>query len=127
MSIIFCHNTYIGLINIFIVIIYPARIQNPFRMFRKRRYLRHNFKTKEPNTCMRSPYPARMTFFYLILPFDARTYDFPLCGIFVLAHEQYGIFYTSGDGSAFAPVVRPPTTSVPPHWPTQHHLATAAQ
>lgn len=84
-------------------------------------------KTKEPNTCMRSPYPARTTFFYLILPFDARTYDFPLCGIFVLAHEQYGIFYTSGDGSAFAPVVRPPTTSVPPHWPTQHHLATAAQ
>nr|XP_012146593.1 PREDICTED: transcription factor collier isoform X4 [Megachile rotundata] len=42
-------------------------------------------------------------------------------------HEQYGIFYTSGDGSAFAPVVRPPTTSVPPHWSTQHHLATAAQ
>lgn len=54
-------------------------------------------------------------------------YDFPLCEIFVLAHEQYGIFYTSGDGSAFAPVVRPPTTSVPPHWSTQHHLATAAQ
>ncbi|KAK0157113.1 hypothetical protein PV328_011875, partial [Microctonus aethiopoides] len=42
-------------------------------------------------------------------------------------HEQYGIFYSSGDGSAFAPVVRPPTTSVPPHWSTQHHLATAAQ
>lgn len=54
-------------------------------------------------------------------------YDFSLCEIFVLAHEQYGIFYTSGDGSAFAPVVRPPTTSVPPHWSTQHHLATAAQ
>lgn len=46
---------------------------------------------------------------------------------FVLEHEQYGIFYTSGDGSAFAPVIRPPTTSVPPHWSTQHHLATAAQ
>ncbi|KAG5340963.1 COLL factor, partial [Acromyrmex heyeri] len=47
--------------------------------------------------------------------------------LYTSPHEQYGIFYTSGDGSAFAPVVRPPTTSVPPHWPTQHHLATAAQ
>ncbi|KZC11454.1 Transcription factor collier, partial [Dufourea novaeangliae] len=47
--------------------------------------------------------------------------------LYTSPHEQYGIFYTSGDGSAFAPVVRPPTTSVPPHWSTQHHLATAAQ
>ncbi|KMQ92008.1 transcription factor collier-like protein [Lasius niger] len=35
--------------------------------------------------------------------------------LYTSPHEQYGIFYTSGDGSAFAPVVRPPTTSVPPH------------
>ncbi|XP_074108699.1 EBF transcription factor knot isoform X1 [Cotesia typhae] len=48
-------------------------------------------------------------------------------------HEQYGIFYSSGDvggGSAFAPVVRQPATTVSvssPHWSTQHHLATAAQ
>ncbi|XP_033219676.1 transcription factor collier isoform X1 [Belonocnema kinseyi] len=47
--------------------------------------------------------------------------------LYASPHEQYGIFYSSGDGSAFAPVVRPPTTSVPPHWSTQHHLATAAQ
>lgn len=57
----------------------------------------------------------------------ARTYGSGPMWIYVLAHEQYGIFYSSGDGSAFAPVVRPPTTSVPPHWSTQHHLATAAQ
>ncbi|OXU29580.1 hypothetical protein TSAR_016303, partial [Trichomalopsis sarcophagae] len=47
--------------------------------------------------------------------------------LYTSPHEQYGIFYSSGDSSAFAPVVRPPTTSVPPHWSTQHHLATAAQ
>lgn len=96
------------------------------------KFLRHNYKQRNLTLIyvrnLTHTYPARMPFFYLMLPFfDARTYDFSLCGIFVLAHEQYGIFYTSGDGSAFAPVVRPPTTSVPPHWPTQHHLATAAQ
>ncbi|XP_053597751.1 transcription factor collier isoform X2 [Microplitis demolitor] len=48
-------------------------------------------------------------------------------------HEQYGIFYSPGDvggGSAFAPVVRQPTTTASvasPHWSTQHHLAAAAQ
>lgn len=94
-----------------------------FFSLRKRRFLRHNSEQRD----LTHIYNHACLFFYLMLPFDARTYDFPLCGIFVLAHEQYGIFYTSGDGSAFAPVVRPPTTSVPPHWPTQHHLATAAQ
>lgn len=88
---------------------------------------RHNLKRRNLTLIYVHISSTHDIFFYLILSFDARTYDFPLCGIFVLAHEQYGIFYTSGDGSAFAPVVRPPTTSVPPHWPTQHHLATAAQ
>lgn len=58
----FCYNTYMGLINIFIIIIYPARIQNPFQMFSKASISSAQLKTKEPNTCMRSPYPARMTF-----------------------------------------------------------------
>ncbi|KAL7286724.1 hypothetical protein TKK_0019027 [Trichogramma kaykai] len=47
--------------------------------------------------------------------------------LYTSPHEQYGIFYTSEGSSAFAPVVRPPTNSVPPHWSTQHHLAAAAQ
>ena len=78
------------------------------------------------NLCARETM-ARMRLLRIRMVLVHALYDFPLCEIFVLAHEQYGIFYTSGDGSAFAPVVRPPTTSVPPHWSTQHHLATAAQ